>query len=409
MSRTRIAAFTIILVLGVLLLAEVLGAGAWAIYEGRFVRPANIQAYLKDVEYAVRGGRGADEEPKAAFRIVHPYIGYEDPERPIEKTEVPFERSHNEVCVLIVGGSVAEQLGDMRERMEAAISAGIGKPVSVYNVAVGGYKQPQQMNVFSYLLSLGHTCDIVVNVDGFNEYDLVFDNAEDGVNPWYPYKRLWSLPVAGLRDIPSQSVAYEILQKQEKQVAVASLLKRTPLGRSYLLTFFWRVWNEGANKDIVALRERISEFGNSEEKLLAADGPAYDSEPNALMRKSSQIWSQSSKLMHDMATANNMLYIHMLQPNQYVPESKRAVNETERRIAMGDERHTEVVPQIYALFQDDGGDLRELGVRFYDMTNVFYEEEGQTYRDVDTHLSPLGNEIFSDAISKILVEQWQSR
>jgi len=40
------------------------------------------------------------------------------------------------------------------------------------NAATGGYKQSQQVNVLTFLLINGVKPDIVLNIDGFNIYDL---------------------------------------------------------------------------------------------------------------------------------------------------------------------------------------------------------------------------------------------
>ena len=45
-----------------------------------------------------------------------------------------------------------------------------------------GYKQPQQLLVLSYFLSIGQQFDLVVNIDGFNEVTLSSLNNEHGLD-----------------------------------------------------------------------------------------------------------------------------------------------------------------------------------------------------------------------------------
>src|SRR4030095_13628597 len=45
-----------------------------------------------------------------------------------------------------------------------------------------GYKQPQQLLVLSYFLSIGQTFDLVLNIDGFNEVALGSLNNERGLD-----------------------------------------------------------------------------------------------------------------------------------------------------------------------------------------------------------------------------------
>ena len=37
------------------------------------------------------------------------------------------------------------------------------------NLALFGYKQPQQLTTLAYLMSIGGQFDLVLNIDGFNE------------------------------------------------------------------------------------------------------------------------------------------------------------------------------------------------------------------------------------------------
>ena len=57
----------------------------------------------------------------------------------------------------------------------------------VYNAAIPGGKQPQQLFLLNYLLLLGYEFDIVINIDGYNE--VVFplaENLPNGLWPHYP-------------------------------------------------------------------------------------------------------------------------------------------------------------------------------------------------------------------------------
>ena len=45
-----------------------------------------------------------------------------------------------------------------------------------------GYKQPQQLLVLSYFLSIGQTFDLVLNIDGFNEVTLSSFNNQRGLD-----------------------------------------------------------------------------------------------------------------------------------------------------------------------------------------------------------------------------------
>ena len=95
----------------------------------------------------------------------------------------------------VFGGSVADQLvktgGDVLSETLEERGPFRGRRIEVINLALGGYKQPQQLLVLATLLALGAQFDAVVNLDGFNEIDGAKDNLQDGVNPFYPYT--WNL------------------------------------------------------------------------------------------------------------------------------------------------------------------------------------------------------------------------
>jgi hypothetical protein len=72
--------------------------------------------------------------------------------------------------------------------------------VEVVRLALGGYKQPQQLMLLSHLLALGERFDAVVELDGFNEIVLPIvenvpkDVAADFPRSWYFFTES-SLPI----------------------------------------------------------------------------------------------------------------------------------------------------------------------------------------------------------------------
>ena len=83
--------------------------------------------------------------------------------------DFPAKRTDKHDFIIgIFGGSVAA--GFAVATQEARDFQPIdGRNVRVLNFASGGYKQPQQLLVLSYFLSLGQTFDAIINIDGFNE------------------------------------------------------------------------------------------------------------------------------------------------------------------------------------------------------------------------------------------------
>jgi hypothetical protein len=152
-------------------------------------------------------------EPRDASRFarVHPYVGYVleptpdsgskpfrgGPALPISEygytdDKLPFQtRGPGRVVVGIVGGSVACSFAiNGTKKLEAELakdSRFAGKQFVFVNMALGAYKQPQQLMTVAYLLSLGAQFDVILNIDGFNEVALGgFATASDLRFPLFP-------------------------------------------------------------------------------------------------------------------------------------------------------------------------------------------------------------------------------
>jgi hypothetical protein len=74
----------------------------------------------------------------------------------------------------------------------------------IVNLALPGYKQPQQLMSLAWVLSLGAHFDAVINVDGFNEVALApLENVPKRVFPFYPARVV--APGLGVRTPTSSS------------------------------------------------------------------------------------------------------------------------------------------------------------------------------------------------------------
>lgn len=91
----------------------------------------------------------------------------------------PVARNPDRYVILVSGGSVASQLSQiydparrsfLEEELNRHYVSPTGKPFQVLNGALGAWKQPQQMIVFSIY---GDFIDAVVTLDGYNEQYLM--------------------------------------------------------------------------------------------------------------------------------------------------------------------------------------------------------------------------------------------
>src|SRR5215210_4234344 len=91
----------------------------------------------------------------------------------------------------IFGGSVANFFyAMMRKELERGLSATLGRKVVVLNFAVGGAKQPQQVQILTFFGSIGQKLDLVLNIDGLNEVSMSARNAQADVATVLPFYSL---------------------------------------------------------------------------------------------------------------------------------------------------------------------------------------------------------------------------
>jgi len=107
--------------------------------------------------------------------------------------------------------------------------------------------------------------------------------------------------------------------------------------------------------------------------------------------------------MRALCEANRVRFHHVLQPNQYVPGSK-AFAPGERELAWRPGKPMRPhVEKGYPLLRDAGRELREAGVRFHDLTQVFAEVSDPVYIDDCCHFGQRGTELLADAIGQAIL------
>lgn len=132
-------------------------------------------------------------------RMLTPFYGWARPSsdrKSVDEYGLPsgggaspiVKKGASTINVLFLGGSVAEQcVTELTRGLSSLSHIFQNRQVIVVSAAIGGYKQPQQLYVLSYLALMGAEFDIVINLDGFNEvYVAGRDNRLYGSNPFYP-------------------------------------------------------------------------------------------------------------------------------------------------------------------------------------------------------------------------------
>ena len=408
-KRWAFAAVAVVLVVGA---AELMGkAAGMAVEGGRFSR-SKLQAQ-RDALRASGGRTAVGANIRwARDEVLHPYLGYAPgsaagaaglgfaaPE-PIQR------RAPDRLIVAVVGGSAAhlfaeQGLAELGARL-ARLPAYRGRALVPLNLAVGGYKQPQQLMAVAYLFALGGEVDVVVNLDGFNDITMhPTENAAAGVPPAYP--RRWDQRTEGLFQGGTLRLMLQRVDLERRRSELAGTFSAFPLRAS-----------NAANAVYLALDRRLErELGATDRALGAA--PAAGSPASApaaspggfagereMYEHLAELWRRSSLQLSRLVEASGARYYHFLQPSQYLPGSK-PMGADERAVAIIPEHpYRRAVETGYPLLQRAGAALAKDGVRFADLTGAFSTRAEPLYFDSCCHVNARGNAILAELMSEVI-------
>ena len=363
---------------------------------------------------------GADHMERG---VTHPYWGWSFPNLD-ERFDRHLERFRGDsIEVVVLGGSVAQ--GFSREGQDQLIeSLGEdprfeGREVVVLSLAVGGFKQPQQVGILNYALSRGWRPELVVNLDGFNEVALASQNLLDfEVHPLHPAFFIWG-PTATSRPPGREHLDLLVAMRsaQTASVELAATIERWSLASSAVLG----TWIERR------LARHVGDYNRAYEAyalLLDEDaegrflkGPAFlprvpgaGAPPEgsaawfeAAMRAAVDCWSESSITLRSLCEARGIVYVHALQPTLH-DEGSKPLTALELETGKTMESWVRAVHTGYPLLREAGARLRRDGLLFFDGSQAFAGREVDLYYD-SCHFNQHGNEILAHALVDFLLPE----
>jgi hypothetical protein len=373
------ATFAAILV-GAYLLIEL--AAKFYVAYGLGIHASNYESfYLADPDYRLMMW-GESYKP-------HPYVGYVRVDELHQLEGFPEERDPHEYVIAILGGSVAEWFGnyvkdhpEYFEQLRSAIPAIGERRIRTVNFALGGYKQPQQFFLASYILQ---HADMMVNIDGFNEM------AVADFYPAYPT----DFPATTLRLFNrdhSVNISHLIARSLlfVYRILHGLPIKLSVLARSNLYFLIWQGVHPQLNSGIEALEQHYL-------KTIGADA-ALGQQPMqmASWQRKIKIWRKYTRLQHQVAQAAGVAAYFFLQPNQYLKGSK-PLSEQERAIVI-DPEIAEVRDAQMTLLRAAALEMRAERLPVFDLTQIYRSTDAPVYRDACCHLLELGNQIMGEQI-----------
>ncbi|MFM8725982.1 MAG: hypothetical protein ACKON9_12760 [Planctomycetaceae bacterium] len=390
------------------------------------VLPFGTLETLTEHQQAAATGAAVSE---GASEVIHPYLGWvhnpqlsrteEMDNREVRTNSLGFrddgeavrKRSADVFLRGIWGGSVAcifswEGEATLRQLL-SELPQLQGRRLQIVRLALPGYKQPQQLMALNYVLSLGGEFDAVLNIDGFNDGALsILENARQKTSIAYP--RSWHARSLVMTDPRISVEALRLLTLRAERQQSGRQALQSPLRWLALYQLWWHLRDESARAELSRLGMQVSQ-SNSSSYLHHGPLPEKESTEEQAVA-AADLWIRSSQQMQAVCRGLGIPYLHALQPNQYVPDSKPFTEyELERCVADGQELQT-VTAASYAELRASGAKAKEQGLSFSDQTGLFREVTDTLYVDPWCHFNRLGNELLAKAVAgelaKVVAEKF---
>jgi hypothetical protein len=308
----------------------------------------------------------------------------------------------------IFGGSVASGIAnrgadEIRDRLVRARPDLAGK-LKILNLAIGGYKQPQQLMTLNEMVLLGVPFDYVVNIDGLNEVAQGSSDARAGHHPLFPARAQMRALADLARGAPTDAfyeTSAEIIRHRRSAERIESHASDWPF-RSQLVQALGGALSRRHHRKADELEAGVQELleqGAGSGVTASLPDPCLGSESGCLDLIAG-IWERASRLMAAESSSIGAGYLHVLQPSQYLPGSK-SLTESERQEAflVGSVWMTSV-PAGYPMLQARARSLAAQGVDFLDLSMVFAGVTETIYVDSCCHPNTSGYRILGERIGE---------
>jgi hypothetical protein len=392
-------------------LAEAVALASYYIQHQALFYTANkaVPAPLVETE---RGELSAD--------VLHPYFGpiHRPGIRPEtnnigfgSKYAFPYARtSGRQFLIGIFGGSVARNFCDRgTSGLIGALRAApafADRDIVPLCFSHEGYKQPQQLIVLAYFLSLGQQYDLVINIDGFNEVALGSRNDERGRDVSMP-SPIHVDPLLNLIDRATMTPARvyslaRITAYKERLNRLSAAMRGNRSAAVHFALERYYVFTMNRYQAEAAAFDALPANPPAASVLLLTPPVKPRGSTEVVYEDVASGWAAASSLMHDMLAARQVPYLHVLQPNQYF--TTRSFSTEEARIALNPNQPFKRVVELGYPVLTRTGMLLAAKERFLDATTAFDREPGAMYEDDCCHYSDRGNEVLAALIARRILE-----
>ena len=294
----------------------------------------------------------------------------------------------DKIKILILGGSVATHLSlnnsddkynynnkliNHEDIFEKTINSYFSTDkFIVFNAAIGGGKQPQQLFKLYYLDLIDFKFDIIINLDGFNELALPLSENYQ-INDHLIYPRNFSRLVSTFN---SNFDCVNDINKRTKRFLLFPILELYDLYKIRNCHFSL----EGENKNTGT---RFSNMTNFKKRDLEKS-----------FEHVKEVWENSSEKINDFSKLKNIFYIHVIQPNQYLKDSKKLTNKEIELLNYS--KYGDIISKFYYSFNFENLNIKNK----LDLKYIFKYNNNEIYRDYCCHLNNYGMHLISKEIVK---------
>ena len=284
----------------------------------KLLRPENCKEFscqgFADYNDIIRTDTSPTDEP--AFCVVsNPLFGYYNictkGELGLSK-ETKRIKPNKTFRVLLVGGSQANintlALEDELNRKLKETPGSHFDNAEVFGAAIGGGKQPMQLQTANALLGMGYQFNSIVNINGWNEIMLTtWENKKEGIPPIYP-----------------RSHVSRLVLEQRVLAADSDILNCTSLDKYFGWHPGYTTWSYQC-----ILNRRKSLSDNQSHGLLRAklklDNTRADQE--SINADGLRAWQVSAQNLSAIASKQDLNYLEVIQPTASTdPENSSCFN-----------------------------------------------------------------------------------
>ncbi|NEP78827.1 MAG: hypothetical protein F6K39_12015 [Okeania sp. SIO3B3] len=372
---------------------------------------------------------GTDINNESILERLHPFFGYVLKEGSftheesgirvnnyglLSKYNYPFVKSNkNQFVIGVFGGSVANDFAVNSVINQARGNEGFieylkqipqfkDKEIIILSFASGGYKQPQQLLMLNYFISIGQEFDLVINIDGFNEVALSHQNNQERIDLSLPsIQHILPLTQLASNDLSVMKAIVQISELKNNLSTAINKLESCKLA----LCHGWRSLQvkgllDRYQTEIIKYDEQVARNSSKidgSNSLVSLKKMSEVLEDKVAFEKVAENWYESSLTMSQILAERNIWYFHFIQPNQYY-STERVFSPEEKIFIIEGHPYAIGVRKGYPVLFSKVNSLKEAEVNIFNTVNIFDEEKEIVYRDACCHYNMIGQTILEEYI-----------